>query len=205
MVIDGGDGVSSVGEWIGVVHDGVEGLCSDTGDGVVLAAGEGVLLYVCQCDGGDGVSCEGMHGDRLLSKRVSDEEMFCDRSKGSGVNGGDEGSRSVLDVQCGGDLWENLLHLALWYLSLLCCNNNWCWCGGIVAFLLLWYSVCLAFRIACCCLVSFLHLSAYSSLRLPFRLLSAVSRGDSSVDSMKEKSLQVFESGLSDQWPAPRY
>jgi len=36
-----------VGEWIDVVH---EGLCIDTGDGVV-PEGEGVLLYVC--DGGD--------------------------------------------------------------------------------------------------------------------------------------------------------
>jgi len=50
MVIDGGDGVSSVGEWIDVAHDGVEGLCIDTSDGVV-PKGEGVLLYVC--DGGD--------------------------------------------------------------------------------------------------------------------------------------------------------
>jgi len=64
VVIDGGDGVLSVGEWTDVVH-GVEGLCIDTGDGVV-PEGEGVLLYVC--DGGDGVSCEGMHSDRLLSK-----------------------------------------------------------------------------------------------------------------------------------------
>jgi len=35
VVIDGGDGVSSVGEWIDVAHDGVEGLCIDTGEGVV--------------------------------------------------------------------------------------------------------------------------------------------------------------------------
>jgi len=95
VVIDGGDGVSSVGEWIDVVH-GVEGLCIDTGDGVV-PEGEGILLYAC--DGGDGVSCEGMHSDRLLSKNG---EMFCDRIKGSCVNGGDEGFCSVLDVQCGG-------------------------------------------------------------------------------------------------------
>jgi len=39
-----------VGKWIDVVHDGVEGLCIDTGDGVV-PEGKGVLLYVC--DGGD--------------------------------------------------------------------------------------------------------------------------------------------------------
>jgi len=72
VVIDGGDGVSSVGEWIDVVHVGVEGLCIDTRDEVV-PEGEGVLLYVC--DGGDGVFCEGMDGDRLLSKRVWDGEM----------------------------------------------------------------------------------------------------------------------------------
>jgi len=33
--------------------------------------------------------------------------------KGSCVNGGDEGFCSALDLQCEGDLWENLLHLAL--------------------------------------------------------------------------------------------
>jgi len=33
----------------------------------VVPEGEGVLLYVC--DGGDKVSCEGMHGDRLFSKK----------------------------------------------------------------------------------------------------------------------------------------
>jgi len=50
VLIDGGDGVSSVGEWIDVLHDGVEGLgvCTDADDG-----GDGVLLYTC--DGGDGV------------------------------------------------------------------------------------------------------------------------------------------------------
>jgi len=126
VLIDGGDKVSSVGEWINVVHDCVEGLCINTHDGVV-PEGEGVLLYVCDGgDGDDGVSCEGMHSDRLLSKRVWDGEMFCVRIKGLCVNGGDEGFYSILDVQCGGDLWENLLHLALWCLSLLCSNNSWC-------------------------------------------------------------------------------
>ena len=56
VLIDGR--VSSVGEWIDVLNDGVEGLglCTDAGDG-----GDGVLLYTC--DGGDGV------GDRVLSRR----------------------------------------------------------------------------------------------------------------------------------------
>jgi len=64
-----------------------------------------------------------MHGDRLLSKKVWDGEMFCDRIKGSCVNGGDEGFCSVLDVQ---DLWDNLLHLALWYLLRLLLTYSLC-------------------------------------------------------------------------------
>jgi len=52
--------------------------------------------------------------------------MFCDRIKGSCVNGGDEGFCSVLNVQRGGDLWENLLHLALWYLSHLLLTYSLC-------------------------------------------------------------------------------
>jgi len=67
VVIDGGDGVSTVGEWIDVVH-GVEGLWIDTGDGVV-PEGEGVLLYVC--DGGDGVSCEEMHSEITKMEKCS--------------------------------------------------------------------------------------------------------------------------------------
>ena len=53
--------------------------------------------------------------------------MFCDRIKGACTNGGDEGFCSegveVID-KCEGDLLENLSHLALWYLSLLCSNNS---------------------------------------------------------------------------------
>jgi len=67
-----------------------------------------------------------MHGDRLLSKKVWDGEIFCDRIKGLRVNGGDEGFCSVLDLQCGGDLWENLLHSALWYLSRLLLTYSLC-------------------------------------------------------------------------------
>ena len=96
VLIDGGDGVSSVGEWIDVLHDGVEGLglCTDAGDGIGCE-GEGVLLYTC--DGGDGV------GDRVLSRRGCQVE--------------------VID-ECEGDLLENLSHLAVWYLSLLRSNNS---------------------------------------------------------------------------------
>jgi len=38
LLFDGGDGVSSVGEWIDVLHDGVEDLrlCTDAGDGVLI-------------------------------------------------------------------------------------------------------------------------------------------------------------------------
>jgi len=55
--------------------------------------------------------------NRLLSKKFG---------MGSCVNGGDEGFCSVLDEHCGGDLWENILHLALWYLSRLLLAYSLC-------------------------------------------------------------------------------